>query len=79
MLKRKFNKKEKIILKIYIHYILKKKIFNSFKKNSIYRLHTSKKILFTNKYLLETILNKKYVDNITISKSYHVYCMSSIH
>ena len=79
MLKRKFNKKEKIILKVYIHYILKKKIFNSFKKNHIYRLHSTKKHLFTNKYVLETILNKKFFNNNTISKSYHIYSMSSIH
>ena len=32
MLKRKFNKKEKIILKIYIHYILKKKYLIVLKK-----------------------------------------------
>jgi|TARA_B110001450_G_C17488660_1_gene427349 hypothetical protein len=63
MLTRKFNKKEKIILKMYVNYILKKKIFKKIKKSVLYRVYSKKNIVLTNKLLLETILNKKYFNN----------------
>jgi hypothetical protein len=57
-----FSTKQKIILKIYIKYIVKK-IFtkSSFNKN-ISHSFRGNEILITNKFLLESILNKKYID-----------------
>ena len=73
MLKRKFNKKEKIILKMYVQYILKKKYFRTLRKNVLFRIYSKKNSMFTNKLLLETILNRKYFNDTNIQSSFCLY------
>ena len=76
MLTRKLNKKDKIILKMYVNYILKKKYFKTFKKNILYKLYSKNKLVFTNKFVLETILTKKYMHIPHMKKMFTIY---SIH
>jgi len=73
MLKRKLNKKDRIILKMYVNYILKKIYFRTLKKTMLYNTFSKKKILFTNKLILETILNKKYFNETNIQKTFNIY------
>ena len=52
--------KQKIILKLYTKYIMKKFLTRKqFNKND-YNFNKYNKILINNKFLLESILNKKY-------------------
>jgi len=76
MLKRKLNKKDKIILKMYVNYILKKKYFKTFKKNMLYKIYSKNKHVFINKFVLETILTKKYVHIPHMKKMFNTYSIN---
>ena len=63
MLKKSLSKKERIILKIYINYILKKKYFKILKKNILHMVYSKSKVVYKNKLILENILDNKYLSN----------------
>jgi hypothetical protein len=52
--------KEKIILKIYVKYIVKKFSTKTKSNINIFRSNYSNSLFITNKVILESILNKKY-------------------
>ena len=76
MLTRKLNKKDKIILKMYVNYILKKIYFKTFKKNVLYKINSKNKLVFTKKFILETIITNKYTHIHYMKKMFNIY---SIH
>ena len=75
MLKKSLSKKERIILKIYINYILKKKYFKILKKNILYMLYSKSKVVYKNKLILEKILDNKYLSNYNknITNDFNLY------
>ena len=56
---KQLSKKEKIILKVYTKYIVKKLLQKSKSNRNIYNSFNSNKIYINNKFILESILNRK--------------------
>ena len=69
--------KQKIILKLYTKYIMKKFLTKTKFNRNDYNFNNYNKILITNKFLLESILNKKnfnqdnHIEYNTYSTMFH--------